>query len=106
MPPRPTRPDQNKACATCPSARQKKTQSSTSTAQPHLAITMPGEGERLWKHVLFGTSTCISMIEGYAALDMPGDCQNTIASLRDRLNAVLNNLVERSPHVSSVPTEK
>ncbi len=61
-----------------------------------LAITSPGEGERLWKHVLFGTSTCVQMIEGYAALDMPGNPKEALVALRDRIQKVL--LKYEEPH--------
>jgi hypothetical protein len=57
-----------------------------------LAITTQAEGERLWKHVLFGTMTCVTMIEGYAELGMPGDCVQGVTILRDRLDRVLNKL--------------
>jgi hypothetical protein len=62
------------------------------TSKAALSITTPGEGQRLWKHVLFGTSTCISMIEGYADLGMPGDPRNALIEMRDRLNQVISNI--------------
>ena len=61
-----------------------------------LAITLPGEGERLWKHVLFGTSTCVAMIEGYAGLSMPGNPKAALVALRDRISTVLQKYEE--PH--------
>lgn len=64
------------------------------TSKAVLSITTPGEGQRLWKHVLFGTSTCISMIEGYADLGMPGDPRSALIEMRDRLNKVISNLEE------------
>lgn len=30
------------------------------------------EGAKLWRHVLFGTGTCIGMMHGYAESGMPG----------------------------------
>jgi hypothetical protein len=90
MPPRVKTP-----CRFCP----EPTQTLKPTPVPEtmrLAITTPGEGERLWKHVLFGTSTCISMIEGYAALDMPGNPQAALVALRDRIDKVLSKYEE--PH--------
>jgi hypothetical protein len=62
------------------------------TSSATLSITTPGEGQRLWKHVLFGTSTCISMIEGYAALGMPGDPCCALTEMRDRLTKVISNI--------------
>jgi molybdopterin biosynthesis enzyme len=59
-----------------------------------LAITSPGEGERLWKHVLFGTSTCVQMIEGYADLAMPGNPCAALVALRDRIEKVLSKYEE------------
>jgi molybdopterin biosynthesis enzyme len=64
-----------------------------------LAITSPGEGERLWKHVLFGTSTCVAMVEGYAALDMPGNPKEALVALRDRIQKVL--LKYEEPHADN-----
>lgn len=71
----------------CPDAPQVKM-----AAQPTamLNITSDGEGMRLWKHVLFGTGTCIGMIEGYAALGMPGDPYEALCQLRERLNQVIS----------------
>lgn len=66
-----------------------------------LAITTPGEGQRLWKHVLFGTSTCVSMIEGYAALDMPGNPKEALVALRDRIQKVLLKYEEPNANNSS-----
>jgi hypothetical protein len=70
-----------------------------------LAITSQGEGERLWKHVLFGTMTCVAMIEGYADLAMPGDCVQGVTLLRDRLDAVLTKLKSKTngPEAAASP---
>jgi hypothetical protein len=43
----------------------------------------------LWKHVLFGTGTCISMIEGYAKAKLTGNPLKGLLQLRDRLNRVI-----------------
>ena len=53
---------------------------------------MPPEEEyfRLWRHVLFGTGTCLSMIEGYTGLNMPGDVLADLYDLRKRLNSVIS----------------
>lgn len=91
MPPRPTRPQKN--CPTCPTSRA---MAAASPPARTLAITSQGEGDRLWKHVLFGTMTCVTMIEGYVDLGMPGDCAQGIATLRDRLDAVLTKVKGRT----------
>jgi len=36
-------------------------------------VCVQGEAERLWRHVMFGTGTCVGMIEGYLNIGMPGD---------------------------------
>jgi hypothetical protein len=56
------------------------------------AITLEGQGQRLWDHVLFGTGTCVGMIQGYANLGLPGDPCNQIEDLIGQLSAVLNQL--------------
>lgn len=101
MPPR-TQPH----CRFCPQPAAAPTPSPAQPPTVTLAITSPGEGERLWKHVLFGTSTCITMIEGYAALDMPGNPKEALVALRDRIQKVLSKYGE--PHAqdeSRSPTE-
>ena len=53
------------------------------------AITSESEGNRLWKHVLFGTETCINMIEGYHTSNMPGQPLETIKRFSNRLNKII-----------------
>jgi hypothetical protein len=48
------------------------------------------EGLRLWKHVLYGTSSCIGMIEGYSLLDVPGNPLEALVQMRDRLNTLIS----------------
>lgn len=85
-------------CRFCPDQQQPPQQvkatlkAKPDTSKATLSITTPGEGQRLWKHVLFGTSTCISMIEGYADLGMPGDPRSALIEMRDRLNQVISNI--------------
>src|SRR5258708_28331759 len=82
-------------CRFCPQPASAPVLKPTPTVQDvTLAITSPGEGERLWKHVLFGTSTCVSMIEGYAALSMPGNPRAALVALRDRIEEVLSKYEE------------
>lgn len=52
-------------------------------------VSSRSESERLWKHVLFGTGTCIGMIEGYTALNLPGDPRAGLKKLRDRINTLI-----------------
>lgn len=88
MPPR-NRP---KPCHNCPKPKSKKA--------PPAAISQPvdlpeAEGIKLWKHVLFGTTTCLNMIEGYAKFNMPGDPLEGVTHLRDRLNSIIQMLKDR-----------
>lgn len=87
MAPRNTRPNQTGPCKTCP---QKQ------AMPPALRVAIQSlpeqQGQYLWSHVVFGTGTCISMIEGYAKHGMPGANANAIHALRDRLNGVLDAL--------------
>ena len=55
-------------------------------------VSSVGEGMRLWSHVLFGTNTCVSMIEGYQQLGMPGDPLPAIIQLRDRLSNLIHTI--------------
>lgn len=48
------------------------------------------EGARLWKHIGIGTGTCISMIEQYADVGMPGVDLGALRNFRDRLDKVIN----------------
>lgn len=53
------------------------------------------EGLRLWKHVLFGTTTCAKIIAGYALQAMPGDPREGIQSIIDILKQALVDLDAR-----------
>lgn len=55
-------------------------------------ISVEGEGQRLWNHVLFGTGTCIGMLRGYADLNMPGDPLPQLHELASRLSQVIKTL--------------
>ncbi len=91
-----------KRCSTCPAPKPKvvvQTERVDAGAYPLEAkpnapnLTYEvSEALKLWKHVLFGTSTCISMIEGYANLQLPGDPLEGVTHLRDRLNQVIQKL--------------
>lgn len=54
-----------------------------------LEVLPDAEYEKLWRHVSVGTGTCISMLEAYAALDMPGIPEQTLIQFRDRLNVLV-----------------
>jgi hypothetical protein len=58
--------------------------------KPDAMLTSQTEGERLWKHVCVGASTCINMIEQYAKLGMKGFPAEELRSLKDRLERVLD----------------
>lgn len=65
-------------------------------------ITTDGAGQKLWNHVLFGTSTCIGMMRGYAELGMPGD---PLPQLRDMISMLtdITQLIEKR-NADSNPT--
>lgn len=62
-------------------------------------VTRSGESDALWNHVLFGTGTCIGLIEGYARLGLPGNpaphLREMIARL-ERVAAAFENMNEDS----------
>lgn len=68
-------------------------------------VSVEGEADRLWRHVLFGTGTTVGMIEGYAAIDMPGDPLPQLYVLADRLNQIIKSL-EGKRHADSRPTDE
>ena len=55
-------------------------------------ISVEGEADRLWNHVLFGTGTCVGMIEGYVQLKMPGNPLSQLHALVERLVQVIQTL--------------
>lgn len=66
-----------------------------------LAITSNDEGHKLWRHVMVGTGTCLSMVEQYAELNMPGIPISGLYGLRDRLDQVIKQQEERNASTSS-----
>lgn len=85
-------------CATCPKPPERASRKAAPPAEvPTEKLTLPEEhGIKLWSHVLFGTGTCVGMIEGYARQEMPGDPREGIEELRDRLTDVLFSLNRRA----------
>lgn len=55
-------------------------------------LTTEGEGCRLWKHVVFGTNTCLSMLDGYADLGMPGDPVPELQLMVTKLKRIITKL--------------
>lgn len=94
MPPRNRKPP----CHNCPPAkeRQPKLPSQPAKAPAEVRDFGTSEALRLWNHILFGTGTCVGMIEGYTALNMPGDPLDGIKHLRDRLTTIINTHEERN----------
>ena len=90
-------PPRNKPCKGCPqstvSTPKTKVSPITGKAVEHksIVITSTEEGQNLWNHILFGTGSCVGMIEGYQKMGLPGDPLPSLIDLRDRLNAVINN---------------
>lgn len=72
-----------KPCKTCPGGNAQ--------LDPVL-LTSCSESTRLWKHVTFGTGTCIGMVEGYAELGLPNPPTAEIRKLRDRLDKLIKTL--------------
>lgn len=54
------------------------------------------EADRLWKHVTFGTMTCVAMCEGYAKLGLPGKPTGELRKIRDRLSQIISDLEARN----------
>ena len=97
MPPR----NQQRSCHNCPlptpPAAPPTRQAALVAAPPPQRYDVPVEdGLKLWRHVLFGTNTCIDMIDGYAKLGMPGDPIKGVQHLRDRLNEIIHHLEGRN----------
>jgi hypothetical protein len=92
-----------KPCRNCPEPVQPSQQAANNAASklasarldPQI-VSMAGEGDRLWRHVCFGTGTCIGMLEGYAALNVPGDPLPQLYSLAARLAGVIQNIERRN----------
>jgi hypothetical protein len=61
-----------------------------------LLLTSETESSRLWRHVTFGTMTCIGMCEGYLNLGLPGDPTPELVAMRDRLNNIILKIEERN----------
>jgi len=58
-------------------------------------VTSQAEGEKLWRHALFGTGTCVGLLSGYAALGMPGDPVPHLQALVSRLTETIELLEKR-----------
>ena len=59
-------------------------------------VTQTGESQRLWRHVLYGTATCLGMIEGYANLGMSGDPLPQLLQLSERLQKLIKTFEDRN----------
>lgn len=64
-------------------------------------ITSEGEGQKLWNHVLYGTGTCVGMMQGYFDLGMPGDplpqIQHLIGMLTTLKDKIEKQHADRNP---------
>jgi len=63
-------------------------------------LTRSGESAALWNHILFGTGTCVGMIEGYTRLGLPGNPAPQLRDLIARLEGVA--ALYESKHEDSV----
>jgi hypothetical protein len=95
------RPRQRSRCRTCRTpplatpvqdAAEKAASKLKNTQVDLQVITVVGEADRLWRHVLFGTGTCIGMLAGYAALSMPGNPLPELRALRQRIDEIIKSL--------------
>jgi hypothetical protein len=96
-----------KPCSNCPQPKSESftppdnvqppiPTSPTLGTQVKMVFSVPEqEGLRLWKHVLFGTTTCAKIIAGYALQAMPGDPREGIRSIIEILNQALVDLDAR-----------
>lgn len=57
------------------------------------------EGARMWRHVLFGTGTCIGMMHGYAEQGMPGVDVEQIQALIVSLDKVAKTVKAKNEDV-------
>lgn len=60
-------------------------------------INTPGEGQKLWSHVLYGTGTCLGMIEGYYNLRVPGDPLPGLLELKKRIDYLIDKIQHANP---------
>ncbi len=88
-----------KPCKTCPGSGNAQTESKPESKP----VTACSEATRLWRHVTFGTATCVGMIEGYADLEMPNPPIADIRKLRDRLDQLIKTL--EAKHATARPVE-
>ena len=84
-------PDEQQPLSAAQSIADKAAAKVTSSVIDRNVITTEGEGQKLWNHVLFGTGTCIGMMQGYANLGMPGD---PLPQLRD-MNSMLTEIIKQ-----------
>jgi len=74
------------------------------TVDPRI-VSVDGEAERLWRHVLFGTGTCVGMIAGYVEIDMPGDPLPQLEALANRLSQIIETVKGKQHDRHCAPNE-
>lgn len=84
-------------CQTCPKPTPTPVPAAKIELRSYHSVPMD-ESLRLWRHILFGTTTCVSIIEGYAEQGLPGNPIDGVKHLRDRLNTLIQKL--ETPHAS------
>lgn len=107
----------NRRCRNCPDEQTPSVATTvatnaaakvTSSVIDRKIITTDGAGQKLWNHVLFGTSTCVGMMRGYADLGMPGDplpqLREIISMLTDLKDQLESNQCGSKSHTASTPS--
>jgi hypothetical protein len=99
-------------CRNCPETEQPTVAKSVAAAEADKTaakklsqsiVTSEGEGQKLWNHVLYGTGTCVGMMQGYFSLGMPGDPLPQLQQLIESLTA-LKDQIEKQ-HADRHPTK-
>lgn len=81
-----------KFCRNCDSPNVVAKAAKKAAEQTPSVISEGTESVRLWRHVLYGTGTCVGMMEGYAALGMEGASVEQIQALIVRLDKLISTV--------------
>jgi hypothetical protein len=67
-------------------------------------VTLEAENERLWNWIFYGTSTCVSIIQGYYDMGMPNIPVDQVIHLRNRLDTLLQKVQRENDDESQSST--